>query len=135
MLLDILDNQQKNSAETVNLMTLHAAKGLEFNRVYLIGLEEDLLPHKNSVADNKIEEERRLAYVGLTRAIQHLTLTYNTSRMQHGQRTEREPSRFLDEIPSELLQRESFKAMGSSPSDQAYVRSKLADLKALLGQG
>ena len=135
MLLDILDNQQKNSAETVNLMTLHAAKGLEFNRVYLIGLEEDLLPHKNSVADNKIEEERRLAYVGLTRAIQHLTLTYNTSRMQHGQRTEREPSRFLDEIPSELLQRESFKSMGSSPSDQAYVRSKLADLKALLGQG
>ena len=135
MLLDILDNQQKNNAESLNLMTLHAAKGLEFNQVYLIGMEEGLLPHKNSLAENKVEEERRLAYVGLTRAIERLTLTYNISRNQHGQRVEREPSRFLDEIPEELLARESFKAVGASAADKSHLRSKLSDLKAMLGQG
>lgn len=135
MLLDILDNQQKNNAETLNLMTLHAAKGLEFNQVYLIGMEEGLLPHKTSLEENKVEEERRLAYVGLTRAVERLTLTHNTSRNQHGQRVEREPSRFLDEIPEDLLERESFKAIGSSPVDKSHLRSKLSDLKAMLGQG
>lgn len=135
MLLDILDNQQKNNAETLNLMTLHAAKGLEFNQVYLIGMEEGLLPHKTSLEENKIEEERRLAYVGLTRAVERLTLTHNTSRNQHGQRVEREPSRFLDEIPEDLLERESFKAIGNSPVDKSHLRSKLSDLKAMLGQG
>lgn len=135
MLLDILDNQQKNNAETLNLMTLHAAKGLEFSQVYLIGMEEGLLPHKTSLAENKVEEERRLAYVGLTRAVERLTLTHNTSRNQHGQRVEREPSRFLDEIPEELMARESFKAIGSSPVDKTHLRSKLSDLKAMLGQG
>ncbi len=135
MLLDILDNQQKNNAETLNLMTLHAAKGLEFNQVYLIGMEEGLLPHKTSLAENKVEEERRLAYVGLTRAIERLTLTYNISRNQHGQRVEREPSRFLDEIPEELMARESFKAIGNTPVDKTHLRSKLSDLKAMLGQG
>lgn len=134
MLLDILDNQQKNNAETLNLMTLHAAKGLEFNQVYLIGMEEGLLPHKTSLAENKVEEERRLAYVGLTRAVERLTLTHNTSRSQHGQRVEREPSRFLDEIPEDLLERESFKAIGSTPVDKSHLRSKLSDLKAMLGQ-
>jgi ATP-dependent DNA helicase Rep len=135
MLLDILDNQQKNNAETLNLMTLHAAKGLEFNQVYLIGMEEGLLPHKTSLAENKVEEERRLAYVGLTRAVERLTLTYNISRNQHGQRVEREPSRFLDEIPDELMTKESFKAIGNSPVDKTHLRSKLSDLKAMLGQG
>lgn len=135
MLLDILDNQQKNNAETLNLMTLHAAKGLEFNQVYLIGMEEGLLPHKTSLVENKVEEERRLAYVGLTRAVERLTLTHNTSRNQHGQRVEREPSRFLDEIPEELMTRESFKVIGSSPVDKSHLRSKLSDLKAMLGQG
>lgn len=135
MLLDILDNQQKNNAETLNLMTLHAAKGLEFNQVYLIGVEEGLLPHKTSLAENKVEEERRLAYVGLTRAIERLTITYNISRNQHGQRVEREPSRFLDEIPEELMTRESFKSIGNTPVDKSHLRSKLSDLKAMLGQG
>jgi ATP-dependent DNA helicase Rep len=135
MLLDILDNQQKNNAETLNLMTLHAAKGLEFNQVYLIGMEEELLPHKNSLAENKVEEERRLAYVGLTRAVQHLIITYNSSRNQHGQRVEREPSRFLDEIPDELLARESFKSIGTSPAAKMQLSSRFADLKALLGEG
>lgn len=134
MLLDILDNQQKNNSETLNLMTLHAAKGLEFNHVYLIGMEEELLPHKNSLAENKVEEERRLAYVGLTRAIQNLTLSYPTYRNQHGQKVEREPSRFLDEIPEELMVRESFKSVGATPAEKQHLSSKFADLKVLLGE-
>lgn len=134
MLLDILDNQQKNNSETLNLMTLHAAKGLEFKQVYLIGMEEGLLPHKNSLEENKVEEERRLAYVGLTRAIERLTLTHNIYRNQHGQRVEREASRFLDEIPEALLERESAKSKGPSEEDKTYFRSKLSALMGILGE-
>jgi len=90
----------------VLLMTLHAAKGLEFESVFLVGLEEGLLPHSRSLADgDALEEERRLCYVGMTRAMERLHLSWARSRQVFGQRRTTEPSRFLGEIPEEVLER------------------------------
>src|SRR5438046_3585666 len=83
----------------VTLMTLHNAKGLEFRAVYLIGMEEGIFPHSRSIEEQGIEEERRLAYVGMTRAREHLTLTHASSRSLWGSRGYNLPSRFLDELP------------------------------------
>ncbi|MFA5566575.1 MAG: DNA helicase PcrA [Acidimicrobiia bacterium] len=91
----------------VVLMTLHAAKGLEFPVVFLMGLEEGVFPHQRSIGDSEqLEEERRLAYVGITRARQRLYLSYATSRNLFGEIRYNPPSRFLDEIPSELIEKE-----------------------------
>jgi len=85
-------------------MTLHAAKGLEFPVVFITGLEEGLFPHSRSLFDREqLEEERRLAYVGITRAKEVLYLTYAERRLYFGQRITNPPSRFLSEIPEDLL--------------------------------
>jgi ATP-dependent DNA helicase UvrD/PcrA len=90
----------------VLLMTLHSAKGLEFESVFLVGLEEGLLPHSRSLTgEEALEEERRLCYVGMTRAMERLHLSWGRSRQVFGQRRVTQPSRFLDEIPEELLER------------------------------
>jgi DNA helicase-2/ATP-dependent DNA helicase PcrA len=87
-------------------MTLHAAKGLEFESVFVPGLEEGLLPHSRSLASPEgLEEERRLAYVGMTRAMERLHLSWARSRLLFGQRRISEPSRFLEEIPRDALER------------------------------
>jgi ATP-dependent DNA helicase Rep len=105
MLMDIMErNQEAEVSDQVSLMTLHAAKGLEFPHVFLIGIEENILPHQNSIENDNIEEERRLAYVGITRAQQTCTFSYCTHRKRYGEISECEPSRFLNELPSEDLE-------------------------------
>ena len=102
VLRDILEREEEeDDSDRVQLATLHAAKGLEFPDVFLMGVEEELLPHKNSVEADTIEEERRLMYVGITRAKQQLTITYAKKRKQFGEFLETTPSRFLDELPDE----------------------------------
>ncbi len=90
----------------VTLMTLHNAKGLEFGAVFMIGMEEGIFPHLRSIEEQGIEEERRLAYVGMTRAKERLTLTHATNRSLWGRRAHNLPSRFLDEVPSSEVARE-----------------------------
>ena len=98
------ETQAGDSSDCVHLMTLHSAKGLEFPDVYLVGMEEGLFPHQRSSEDLiQLEEERRLCYVGITRAKQTLTMTYTQHRRLHGSDYYPQPSRFIDEIPSELL--------------------------------
>jgi len=103
--LDAGDTQAGAGEDAVQLMTLHSAKGLEFPMVFITGLEEGLFPHKMSIDTQAgLEEERRLCYVGITRAEQKLTLSYAESRRLHGEETLTRPSRFLVELPQELLE-------------------------------
>ncbi len=90
----------------VTLMTLHNAKGLEFKSVYMIGMEEGIFPHSRSIEENSLEEERRLCYVGMTRAQERLTMTHATTRSLYGNRSYNLASRFLDELPAEGVERE-----------------------------
>lgn len=102
--LEAGDNQAQTGQNAVQLMTVHAAKGLEFNAVFITGLEEGLFPHQNSTNDaNSLEEERRLMYVAITRAKQRLYLSFAESRMLHGQTRYNVGSRFIDELPTEGL--------------------------------
>ncbi len=104
-LMDIMErNEDEISHGSVQLITLHAAKGMEFPYVFIAGMEEDLLPHKTSIEEENLEEERRLAYVGITRAQRLLTFTYARKRQKFGEEINCEPSRFLNEIPPELLE-------------------------------
>ncbi|MFT6274984.1 MAG: ATP-dependent DNA helicase Rep [Halioglobus sp.] len=106
VLRDLLEQQDEedNSPDCVQLMTLHASKGLEFPHVTIIGMEERLLPHRASIEENTIEEERRLAYVGITRARSTLSMTMAAKRKQFGDTINCEPSRFIDELPQDDLQ-------------------------------
>jgi len=102
VLRDIMEQREdEDDSDKVQLMTLHASKGLEFPHVFIMGLEEEILPHRTSIEEGNIEEERRLMYVGITRARETLTLTYAASRRQYGEKIETIPSRFLDELPGE----------------------------------
>jgi ATP-dependent DNA helicase Rep len=105
VLRDLLDRQEQEdeAMDKVQLLTLHASKGLEFRHVYIIGVEEELLPHRSSIEAGNIEEERRLCYVGITRAKQTLALTYCDKRKQYGEMIDCAPSRFLDELPADDL--------------------------------
>ncbi len=97
---DISDEE----SEGVNLMSLHSAKGLEYENVFIIGMEEGIFPHSRSLGESdQLEEERRLCYVGMTRARERLYMTYAYSRLLYGQRLANKPSRFVEEIPGELL--------------------------------
>ena len=112
---DLSDDDSK-----VTLMTLHSAKGLEYPAVFVIGMEDGVFPHIRALGEpDELEEERRLAYVGITRAMRRLTLTHAWSRMLHGTRQYNPPSRFLKEIPSELMEQ-----TGDDLADRPYRRSR-----------
>jgi DNA helicase-2/ATP-dependent DNA helicase PcrA len=130
--ISLYSDQDDLSAERslVTLMTLHNAKGLEFRSVFLIGMEEGIFPHSRSLEEQGLEEERRLAYVGLTRAQERLTLTHASSRSLWGARGFNLPSRFLDELPQEEIQRERLRPASWSGygAPTVAVRRNLPDL-------
>ncbi len=134
-LMDILDRQnEQQDQDAIRLMTLHAAKGLEFPHVYLVGMEEELLPHRTSIEEGTIEEERRLAYVGVTRAQRTLTLSLAQRRRRGGERVVCRPSRFLEELPREDLRWEGVGHELPKEERQERGRAHLANLKGMLGQ-
>ena len=129
VLLDMLEQQQEEeNTNKVNLMTLHAAKGLEFDYVYIIGCEEKLLPHVNSIMSANIEEERRLMYVGITRAKSELTLLLCKQRRSGADFKAVTPSRFLDELPAEYLSG----AVTKKEDPKKVAENYLANIQAML---
>ncbi len=134
-LMSILENDREREADdAVQLMTVHAAKGLEFKHVYLAGFEEDSLPHHQSQDAEGIEEERRLAYVAITRARQTLALSYAKSRQKFGDTLACEPSRFLFELPEEDLDgAEHIVSRLTEEEKHQKGLDAFADLKLLLG--
>lgn len=131
-LYDMLDREQDEVGERVSLMTLHAAKGLEFNNVFIVGLEEGILPHHSSEDDSKLEEERRLLYVGITRAQQRLTLSWARRRKKWGQFEESQPSRFFDELPAQHLQWLDQRGATDPDQRQQLGDAYLAQMKEIL---
>lgn len=132
-LMDILERQEDDkTGDQVHLMTLHAAKGLEFPHVYLVGVEEELLPHRTSVEENSLEEERRLAYVGITRAQKTLTLTLCARRKRGGELASVEPSRFLQELPEDDLEWRGIGQVVSAEERQERGQAHLANLRGML---
>lgn len=133
-LMSILENNDdKDSSPGVQLMTFHAAKGLEFPYVYLVGFEEDSIPHFQCQDEAGIEEERRLAYVGITRAEQVLTISYAQTRQKYGEVIQCDPSRFIEEMPAEELEgAEHGTAELSKEEKKARGKSQLASLQAML---
>jgi DNA helicase II / ATP-dependent DNA helicase PcrA len=123
----------RGDGSLVTLMTLHNAKGLEFRAVYLIGMEEGIFPHSRSIEEQGVEEERRLCYVGMTRAMERLTLMHASSRMLYGGRSYNLPSRFLDELPERHIERErlqpaSWSNYGAPKQSQIAPREDIPSL-------
>ncbi|MGE5626243.1 MAG: UvrD-helicase domain-containing protein [Bacillota bacterium] len=134
-LMDMLDrNAEERGGDAVQLMTLHAVKGLEFPHVFLVGLEEEILPHRNSLEGESLEEERRLCYVGITRARQTLTLCRAEKRRKYGEELPCVPSRFLKELPADdLLQDQG--GQPPTPEERAALnRSYIDSLRGLLNE-
>lgn len=132
-LRDMLERgEEEDDSDQVQLMTLHASKGLEFPHVFLIGMEEGILPHQTSIDEDNVEEERRLAYVGITRAQRNLWFSLCKERRQFGELIRPEPSRFLLELPEDDLQWERDKPPLSVEQQQAKTQSHIANLRAIL---
>jgi ATP-dependent DNA helicase Rep len=133
-LMDLLErNSDEKEHNEITLMTLHSSKGLEFPYVFIVGVEEDVIPHANSLNENDegLEEERRLMYVGITRAKQQLTLSYAKTRSRYGDDLTCDPSRFLDELPPENIEWED-KRQVNPEQKQATADAYMSNIYALL---
>ncbi len=133
-LMDILERNKEEDKEQndVSLMTLHTAKGLEFPYVFMVGVEEEILPHVNSMDDNKgLEEERRLTYVGITRAKKQLTISFAKTRKRYGESITCEPSRFLEELPEEHIEWANRKVVSHEEMQQT-AQSYISNLQDML---
>jgi len=132
-LMDILErNKEESNTDAVSLMTLHAAKGLEFPYVFMVGVEEETLPHRTSIMEDNLEEERRLTYVGITRAQKELVITYAKRRRRYGEDIECEPSRFLTELPEDEIEWEGGGRKLDEATSKQRGRDHLAALKDML---
>ena len=133
VLRDMLSRQDEDDdSDQVQLMTLHSSKGLEFPYVFLVGMEEGLLPHQTSIDNEDIEEERRLAYVGVTRAQRKLTFTLAKQRRQYGETIRPEVSRFLMELPQDDIDWEDQRKPVSREEQQQKTETNLARLREML---
>ena len=135
-LLGILDQQtREKDSNAVALLTLHAAKGLEFGHVFMAGMEEEILPHRDCIEEEeRLAEERRLCFVGITRARLSLTFTLTKRRRRYGEWLDTTPSRFLDDIPAHLLQWQGEGIEQPKAVTQAQGREHLAGIRAMLGK-
>ncbi|WP_113906841.1 DNA helicase Rep [Aliidiomarina celeris] len=135
VLRDMLSRQdEEDDSDQVQLMTLHSSKGLEFPYVFMVGMEEGLLPHQTSIDNDDIEEERRLAYVGITRAQQKLTFTMAKERRQFGELIRPEPSRFLLELPQDDVAWEDQKKKVSEEEQLEKNAAHVARIRAMLNR-
>jgi ATP-dependent DNA helicase Rep len=134
-LMSMLEGREEAEPDAVKLSTLHASKGLEYGHVFLIGVEEGVLPHRESMDEQKVEEERRLMYVGITRAQKSLTITYCKKRKRAGDWESCEPSRFLEEMPPDDIRHAGKAAAEADPAERkAQVANRIAQMKAMLGK-
>jgi ATP-dependent DNA helicase Rep len=132
-LRDMLErNSEEDESDAVQLLTLHASKGLEYPHVFMVGMEEGLLPHQTSIDEDNVEEERRLAYVGITRAQQTLTMTYAKTRRQFGEFITPELSRFVEELPQDDLAIEGKQPVKTQEQRMQQGQSRVAGLRAML---
>ncbi|UXN37224.1 DNA helicase Rep [Avibacterium paragallinarum] len=132
-LRDMLERgEEDDESDQVQLMTLHASKGLEFPHVFLVGMEENILPHQTSIDEDNVEEERRLAYVGITRAQRTLTFSLCKERRQFGEVFKPTPSRFLEELPADDVLWERDKPLLSTQEKQQKAKSHIANLRSIL---
>jgi ATP-dependent DNA helicase Rep len=128
-LITLLEGREEEEPNVVRLSTLHAAKGLEFGHVFLVGVEESILPHRDAVDEGRLEEERRLMYVGVTRAKKSLTLSYCARRKRARESVACDPSRFIDELGDDVRQPEK----PTTAEAKASGSDRLSALKAMLG--
>jgi ATP-dependent DNA helicase UvrD/PcrA len=133
-LTDLMENKEEKTSGGVTLISFHSSKGLEFPVVFIAGAEEDILPHKKS-ADRAedVEEERRLFYVGITRAMNELYITYTDRRLKYGKEKPSVPSRFISEIPEDVIKRlDRFEKLDPE-QEKIYAKKFFANIKAILG--
>jgi superfamily I DNA/RNA helicase len=125
------EEEKENSGDAVTLITVHSCKGLEFPHVYIVGMEEGLLPHSRSKEEGTLDEERRLFYVALTRAMKTLTISHCASRKKYGQSMPCHPSSFLRDLPAELV--EHADELAKKPVSAESGRDQFAAMRAALG--
>ena len=135
----VLDQEREEEKEDdidkkrgVTLITMHAAKGLEFPHVYVVGLEEGILPHDRSKSEGTLDEERRLLYVGITRAMKSLTLTHCRARTKFGSAVSCQPSSFIKELAPEFIEEVNLQKLLSAPVTETTARSRFAQMRAAI---